>query len=351
MNIDKQYFKIGCHGSVMCFLLLFCVSCAVEQREMFPALEQPVVWPEPPDQERIRYVGMISTEEDLKRGVSWIQSLGELIFGREEIGVLLAPSAVVLGANEKLYISDGAGGVVHVFDLATRGYKQFSALGNDEKLTMPVALTIINGRLYVVDSVLHKVCIFDRKGKYLGSFGSELLIRPSGIAYFAEQDKLYISDTGGHVIRVFDKSGEFIETIGSRGIEPGQFNFPTHLCMDNNGKLYVSDTLNYRVQIFSHEGKFLKMFGEQGDRPGQFAHPAGIATDSFGHIYVADRQYENIQIFNSDGEILMAIGYEGSGIGEFWLPAGMYIDERNRIYVADSFNKRVQVFELIGGAE
>jgi len=348
--MTEQYFRRYCGLVGLCglgFILLSFAGCSRPTGEIFPALDKPVVWPGPPERGRVRFVGTISTEESLRREVSWMQGLGELIFGREKVGVLRGPSAVALGPNERLYIADAPGRVVHMFSLTNRKYQQFSSLGTDKTLMMPVALTIVDKRLYVVDSVLHEVCIFDSKGKFGSSFGSEQLIRPSGIAYCPERDKLFVSDAGGHVIQVFDKSGELLQTIGSRGVEPGQFNFPTHLCVDESGKLYVSDTLNYRVQVFSPEENSWKTFGGHGDRPGYFAHPAGIATDSFGHIYVTDRQFENIQIFDHEGKILLAIGHEGAGLGEFWLPAGIFIDDRNRIYVADSFNKRVQVFELL----
>lgn len=337
----------GLVGLCAGFLLLYCAGCGRPPEQVFPPLETPVVWPAPPEQGRVRFLGTISTAENLRREVTWIQGLSELIFGKEKVGVLRGPSAVVVGPHQTLYIADGPGRAIHMFDLSKRRYQQFSSLGADETLMMPVALTIVGENLYAVDSVLHEVCIFNIKGKFLRSFGSERLIRPSGIAYCSKRDRLYVSDTARHVIDVFDKSGEFIETMGSRGVEPGQFNFPTHLWVDGNCKLYVSDTLNYRVQVFSPEEDSWETFGGHGDRPGYFAHPAGIAADSFGHIYVTDRQFENIQIFDRKGKILLAIGHEGAGIGEFWLPAGIFIDDQNRIYVADSFNKRVQVFELL----
>ncbi len=339
-----------------------------------------MIWPAPPEQGRVRFVGMISTEESLRRSVSWTRGLGELIFGRKEISALRGPSAVVLGPQERLYVADGPGRVVHVFHLTNRRYEQFSSLGTGKTLMMPVALTMVEERLYVVDSVLRQVCIFDATGKYRGGFGSEHLLRPSGIAYCPRCARLYVSDAGGHVVQIFDKDGRFLETLGSRGVEPGQFNFPTHLWVDGRDRLYVSDTLNYRVQVFAEPpgtgrtgqddhlptqderrdpddekptpdlGPALT-FGGHGDRPGYFAHPAGIATDRLGHIYVIDRQFENVQIFDQAGKILLAIGREGSGVGEFWLPAGLFIDDRNRIYVADSFNKRIQVFELMEAPE
>lgn len=326
--------------------LLFCTGCSRPYGEVFPAIETPLVWPEPPERPRIRFVGTLSTEEDLKKESSGLEGLVELIFGKKDIGVLLNPYAVVIDEQNKLFIADTAG-VVHIFALDKREYRQFSTLTKDEALLMPVAMTFVDRDIYVVDSVLHKICVFDREGKFKFSFGSEHLKRPSGIAYYMKEEKLYVSDTAAHTINVFNKNGEFKDKIGARGLSQGMFNFPTHIWVDKSGQLYVSDTLNYRIQVFSNDGTFLRMFGRHGNRPGNFAHPCGIATDSFGHIYVIDKQFENVQIFDKAGRILMAFGKEGNELGEFWLPAGLYIDNRNRIYIADSFNKRIQVFELI----
>jgi DNA-binding beta-propeller fold protein YncE len=348
--LKKHFMFIRLHVVCLVSLLLF-TGCGSPRGDIFPALEQPLFWPEPPEKPRIGYVGALSTEGDLKKEISWMQGLGQLIFGKKDIGILVGPYSVAIDTEDRLFVADEAVSAIHMFNLDTREYKQFSSLGLDEKLQTPVSLTVIEGRIYVVDSMLHKVCVFDRNGNFLFSFGGEHLKRPSGIAFSELSQRIYISDTAQHVINIYDKDGEFIDRIGSRGLKPGLFNFPTHLWIDNNGLLYVSDTLNYRIQVFSQEGKFLKMFGQQGDRPGNFAHPCGIATDSFGNIYVTDRQFENIQVFNSDGQILMALGQEGSGPGEFWLPAGIYIDSNNRVFIADSFNKRVQVFELLEDIE
>jgi len=333
--------------SLWFILSLICGGCGRPRGELFSLLEQPLVWPKPPDKPRIRYVGAISTEADLKKEVSWSEDLGQVFFGKKKTGVLLAPYAVAVDLDDRLFVTDAAGAVVHAFDMNTRKYKQFSNIEEPEKLLKPVGLTIVDNQIYVVDSTLCKVCVFDRNGKFIFSFGQERLKRPSGIAYWSEQQMIYVADTASHTIDVFSRDGVFLHQIGSRGLGPGRFNFPTHLWIDESGKLYVADTLNYRVQIFTAEGRFLKMFGTQGDRPGNFAHPCGVTTDRFGHIYVTDRQFENIQIFDSDGLILMAFGEEGSGLGQFWLPAGIYIDNHNKIYVADSFNKRVQIFELL----
>jgi DNA-binding beta-propeller fold protein YncE len=327
-------------------LSLMTAGCGRPQGIVYTPLKEPLVWPQPPEEAKIGYVGMISTEEDLKPAVSWSQGFVELFFGKEDIGVLVSPTAVVCD-GEKIYVTDSAAGVLHMFDLQTRDYQQVTSLGLNETLMMPVAITLMEDYLCIADSVLQKVCVFDKGGVFKFAFGQDVLMRPTGIAFGPPQQKLYVTDTAKHKINVFDKKGNRLFEFGSRGVEPGQFNFPTHLWVDKEGKVYVSDTLNYRIQVFSSEGTFLRMFGTHGDRPGSFAHPGGIATDSQGHIYAVDKQYENVQIFDHEGNILMAFGAEGNAPGDFWLPSGIFISPDDQIYIADSFNKRIQVFEYL----
>jgi DNA-binding beta-propeller fold protein YncE len=344
--LKRRVVELGLCG-FLGLVVVFGAGCGRPRGELFVAPDQPLVWPKAPETPRIRYVGMISIEEDLKKEVSWMEGLGELIFGKRDMGVLVSPYAVAIDEKDRLFVADPAGPSVHIFDMASRKYAQFSDLRDKQQLKMPVGLAVGGDNVYVVDSMLGSVCVFDRRGKFLFSFGSERLKRPTGIAYWPERQLIYVADTAQHNINVFDKAGEFLDQFGSRGPDAGSFNFPTHLWIDSTGRLYVSDTLNYRVQVLTDQGRFLTMFGQHGDGPGDFAHPCGLGTDGLGHIYVIDRQFENIQIFDSDGRILLAVGEEGSNLGQFWLPGGICIDKGNRIFVADSFNKRVQVFELL----
>ncbi len=336
--------------SILCLaLIMICCGCGSKRGTLFPPLDQAIVWPELPELPRIEYLGQLTSEDDLKRKVSFVEGLGRALFGREDVGVLINPYGLALDNKERLFIADTSGAVVHIMDFKTRSYRQFFELDKGERLLWPVALVIAGDDIYVSDSVLRKICVFDRQGRYKFSFGSDILQRPSGIAYSRTSDKLYVADTKRHLVTIFDRQGKFLGELGSRGSGRGYFNFPTHLWVDKVGKLYVSDTLNYRIQVFTSDGEFLLAFGQQGDRPGYFAHPCGLATDSFGNIYVVDRKFENIQIFSSQGQILMALGGEGHGPGQFWLPAGIFIDDNDRIFVADPFNKRIQVLQLLEG--
>ena len=350
VSIANRKPSVATRMSFLCLaLMMLCSGCAIRQGTLFTPPKDSIVWPELPEQPRIEYVGQLTNEDDLKREVSFVEGLGRALFGREDIGVLTSPYGLALDHEERLFVTDNSGSVVHIMNLKTRKYQQFFELDDGERLLSPIGLAIAGEDVYVCDSSLGKICVFDRQGKFKFSFGSGSLQRPSGIAYSRTPEKIYVADAKRHVIVIFDRQGKFLGEIGSRGSGKGYFNFPTHLWVDKAGKLYVSDTLNYRIQIFSSSGKFLRAIGKHGDRPGHFAHPCGLATDSFGNIYVGDKQFENIQIFNRRGQMLMALGSEGHGPGQFWLPGGIFIDHNNRIFIADSFNKRIQILQLLEG--
>ena len=322
-------------------------GCSGPSDRLFSRSQAAPVWPEPPQHARIRYLATIAGEGDVTRGPGLLGGLVQLVFGKKKAGALLAPCAVAMSGDGRLYVADSAGQVIHLFDFGTKDYRQFGAIQSGRALQRPVALTLGAGSLYVVDSQLHSVCVYNTAGDYQTSFGTDELERPAGIVHLAQRKEIVVADTGAHDLKVFSETGVFLRTMGSRGVGPGQFNFPTQLWSDGAGQIYVSDTLNYRIQVFSSTGRFLTRVGGQGNRPGYFAHPCGVATDRLGHIYVTDRQFENIQVFDRQGRMLMVFGQEGRGLGEFWLPAGIWIDERNWIYVADTYNKRIQVFEIL----
>ncbi|MHC4626423.1 MAG: hypothetical protein ACYTDV_05530, partial [Planctomycetota bacterium] len=124
MSEERSGFSALCLLALV--LLVSCAGCARNRGALFFPPDALVVWPEPPEQPRIRYLGALSTETDLKREASWTEGFGELLFGKREIGVLVGPYSVAIDSDSKLYVTDTAGAVVHVFDLKSRRYKQFA---------------------------------------------------------------------------------------------------------------------------------------------------------------------------------------------------------------------------------
>lgn len=304
-------------------------------------------WPPPPQEPRILYKGFIQEPRKRQTGNSWLAKIMSGVFGSEgNTSAMLRPYGVFAGID-RVYVTDPGLGKLHIFDAGEERYFSVKRAGEHD-LASPIGIAVDgNGNMYVSDSVLRQVFLFDKEGNYLRSLGSpEMFQRPAGIAL--ADDKLFVVDTHGHKIFVLSqKDGRLLSHIGRKGAEPGNFNFPTNIFVSREGLLYVMDSMNFRVQIFNPDGGFLTSFGKLGDGSGNFSKPKGIAVDSDGHIYVVDAHFDNVQIFDRQGNLLLVFGSSGNGKGEFILPAGIYISSSDRIYVADSYNKRIQMFQYL----
>lgn len=312
-------------------------------------------WPGPPDEPRVRYVGSLTSDADLKPGVSGLAALGETLFGKEDQHFFLSPIAVCSDGGSRVFVVDSNAQLVHMCDLSTRRYERWVPPKEAPPFSMPVAAAWDPaGRLLVSDSVAGRIVVFDGSGSYVGELGSGVLSRPCGIAVDSRGGRLFVADSAAHQVVVLGLDGREVARIGERGAGPGQFNFPTQVTLDRRGRLLVSDSLNFRVQIFSDALEPVTEFGTKGDMPGYFSQPKGLGVDSSDRLFVVDANFEAVQVFDVAADrpvLLMTFGREGRGPGEFWLPSGLHVDGEGKIWVADTYNRRVQVFAPIERAE
>lgn len=204
------------------------------------------------------------------------------------------------------------------------------------------------GDLLFTDSYQNKIYVYNHEKKDLHVLNDSLkLEQPTGIAFSGANNEIWVVETAAHRVSVLNEKGEMIRQIGKRGVEAGEYNFPTFLWIDAGGEAYIVDAMNFRVQILNKSGEYVSSFGTAGDASGYFARPKGIATDSHGNIYIADALFNTIQIFDKSGNFLWSFGSQGRDAEQFWMPCGIYIDGNDYIYIADSYNSRVQVFQLI----
>ena len=130
-------------------------------------------------------------------------------------------------------------------------------------------------------------------------------------------------------------------------IDPGQFNLPQQIAVDDERNIYVTDTGNSRIQKFTNGGEFLSSWGTYGVNDGEFQSPVGIAIYE-NNVYVVDDKRNDIQKFDLDGNIVFKWGEHGIEDGQFNKPKGITIDSNGIIYVADSKNHRIQTFTSDG---
>ena len=330
-------------------LLLFAGACGVRPPAPPAPLAEPLVWPKPPAEARIRYVRSVSGPQDAGIQRSFFGRLTDALFGKSD-EFLIRPTGVA-GREDLLYVADPGAQALWIFDLANQRFSKVGRLGGIT-LASPVAVAFGPAdTVFVADSWLKKVFLVDREGKLLRTAAEVGLERPAAVAYDEGSGRLYVADSAGHRVAAYGPDGALLLSWGKRGIGDGEFNYPTHVALDRSGNVLVTDALNFRVQAFDREGRFLWKMGRPGDGSGDFAGPKGVATDSRGHLYVVDALFDAVQIFEHDGTFLLGFGERGVRPGQFWLPGGIFIGGQDRIYVADSFNQRVQVFDFLRGPD
>lgn len=307
-----------------------------------------VVWPPSPSAPRIKYIGMLSHPEDLNITRGMFDILKELASGKEDNGMIL-PMAVVENDLGQLFVADQKAHIVHRFDKKRGEYSKIR-IENGKGFSSPVGMAIDkDGNVLVTDSDLskvYKISVNDDEARILHL--KEDFVRPTGIAVDRETGWIYVVDTGLHAVYVFNPDNTLRKKFGSRGTRDGEFNFPTYIWQNGEGHLLITDSLNFRIQIFDRFGKYLGQFGNPGNGTGDLARPKGVSEDSAGHVYVTDALFHNVQIFDESGNFLLNFGAQGTGAGEFWLPVGIFIDVNDYIYVSDSYNSRVQIFQYVG---
>lgn len=331
-----------------------------------PPVKIDMVWPQPPEKARIRYIESLSSKEYF--GTSLFKSIISGAVGEQSEMRLSKPYGVVTDSLGNVYVSDTGLGAVLVFDKVAKRVRSIGDKGGSGRLSVPTGICIGRHTLFVSDTKAQRVYGYDFQGRFQVAIGAkDEFTSPSGLAYDPSTHRLFVVDAGKHQVRAYEISYDvsvnvalntsieyaaprvtYLFSFGKRGNETGQFNFPTNAVF-YRGKLYVVDTMNFRVQIFDADGKFITSFGKAGNRPGFFSRPKGIGISSDELIFVVDAGFDNFQIFNNKGEVFLFVGSVGSKEGYFNLPAGVFIDSNNYIYVVDQLNARIQVFQYLAG--
>lgn len=326
-------------------LLVMVAACQHEPRPIFPPVDPPRVWPGPPDQARLRYVGSLRGEADLDIQPQGWEALRQTLAGPAPQAEFVRPVAVAVHGSV-VFVADAGLAAVHRLDLDARTYAVLSG-DPDDPLVLPIAVVIAGDRLITADRQRGTLEVFTLGGEWRRTLRFGELTAPVALAYDAQRERLWVADVNAQALFALERLDGPPRRMGERGKAPGQFNYPTSLAFDPAVGLVVADAMNFRVQVLTPEGTPVIVFGRKGDAAGDFALPRAVAVDSDGHIYVVDNQFENVQIFDAAGRLLLALGEEGGGIGQFALPSGITIDANDRVWVADSYNGRVQVFDYL----
>lgn len=288
------------------------------------------------------------------RIVRWVA-----IFGTGLVGLLIVAGLVI-----------GFGFVPKAKDPPYRLVTSWGSAGSAPgQFDGPNGIAVADHRVYVADSVNHRIQIFDSQGHFLSDIavGAQGLLpqaRPMNLNVAG--DKLYVGDYWNDAVQVFTLDGRLLTTLGGQqGSAPGQFRAPGGASAEPDGAIVVADFYNQRVQMLSPQGRFIRQIGITGHKGyvagGSFNYPMDVAVSpSNGHFYVADGYNDRIQVFDRDGRFLRmwggpfglhlpaSINFLGGLRGWFRTPTSIAIGPQGEVFVADQENNRIQKFTADG---
>jgi DNA-binding beta-propeller fold protein YncE len=174
-----------------------------------------------------------------------------------------------------------------------------------------------NGNIVALNRGYHPVLEFKADGSFVRTWGEgSSMFEGAHSLRFDRQGDLWYMDAADNIIFHFDKDGRTVGTIGTNPepwtwlthvIEravPGKANLyqETDIGWSRDGSMFVADGYgNSRVAKYDKDGNFVKSWGERGAQPGNFNTPHSLVVDNNDVIYVADRGNSRIQTFDTEG--------------------------------------------------
>lgn len=366
---NSRWIRFTAALAAIFFAMTFALPVRADKKKKNDAAPQPtnvlekidyskLIWPNPPAPTRVRYLNYFCCDkyvaETGKKKSSWMDRMAGAESQEQKqmskpLFALWTPYGIAVDSKGTVYIADGKVGAIFMFNTETKELKMIKN-GSDAHFGDIIGLAMDDSdRLFVSDTKLHRILVFDKDHKAEGTISGGL-IDPAGMAVDNENRFLYVADAGLDQVLVYDADKlTLIRKMGTAGkkhslTEPGQFAAPENVAVDADANLYVADMYNNRIEVFDADGNFIRAWGKSGDRPGYFSRPKGLAIDADGHVWVADGVMDILQCYTPEGQFLMWMGGHGLFPGQFRALAGLYIDKNNRIFTSEQYPGRVQMF-------
>lgn len=284
---------------------------------------------------------------------------------------LIAPSDMMIGEDNYLYIADTGGKRILVSDLKGNYIK---TIGEGE-LTTPTGLYVTeDGRVYVADKDAKKVVVFEGDGTKIAEYkkpdhplyGESMDFKPQKIVV-NDGGNMYIiceGNTNGIIQISPTDGGTFIGYFGTNITSVTLLQIfqrmiftdaqkakmlsnlpstPTNLAIDEQGLIYTVTQGDMQYTL-----KKLNIAGTNMIEPDAYDElPAAVTTGYYDNIYVASQQ-GYIYEYNTDGELLFVFGGRDDGRNRIGLSdkvEAIAVDKDSKIYTLDSEKAQIQIFE------
>lgn len=335
------------------FIIFYLIITVILSACAAPKPVMRYVWPLPPDEPKIEYLGMYKSSSDILKDTLLTQFLGKDAANLN----LINPQMIASNGNGKVYVTDQKVGGVLIFNFETGAVTTLGGESAKSLFSQPTGVAIdAAGFVYVADSAKGKISVFTPENMPYSIIDLSASVKSIGfIAIDKQRKKIIAPDPKSSKVLVVDFSGKILTTITNLDHKDSNagFNKPNAAAVASNGDIFVADSIEARVVHFSPDGKYISSFGTRGDTPGQFGIIQGIAIDSEDHIYITDVNNDRFTIMSTKGEFLLSVGSTGnsiSHIGVFQLPFGISIDKNDTIFIVEKFWGRFQKYQYMSPA-
>ncbi|PKM79570.1 MAG: hypothetical protein CVU89_17485 [Firmicutes bacterium HGW-Firmicutes-14] len=198
-----------------------------------------------------------------------------------------------------------------------------------------------HGRIYVVDSDNHRICVSDsylKPVRQFGSIGSE----PGEFAYpvsaaVNSSGEVFVSEISNNRVQVISEQGVFIRWFPHNETD---LKGPSVLYIDKDDMVYVFDRGDQQVKLFDREGRLVRSFGGGSGPEEQLRFAMGISVFPDGRLVVSDSGNRSVKIFDKDGQLKELLLENTGGMPDLGLPRGLAVINNDKFALVDSFSRK-----------
>jgi hypothetical protein len=241
--------------------------------------------------------------------------LDEFLVLQGEIKGLSKPLGVAVDMQGRILVGNDGRDNIEVYDPADG--KLLAVFGGG-LVKMPTAITLDGaGNIYVTDSQTDCVQVFDSAFNPVRTIGKggnddDTLTFPMDVEIINQE--IFVADQGGDRVQVYDFNGDWVRSIAFAGTDGQNCNWFTGVCeipgappftkvqalsKDALGRLHVLDNFAAAVMIFdpANDDEFLGSYGGYGDSAGTLWVPMDVKVLATGMAIVTSGAGDRIEMF------------------------------------------------------